>query len=376
MEDGSDAATCRAPRTLPGCDYHDLAVFERERERIFHDGWFCVGRTEDTAEPGAFAVVDVTGESVIVVRDEDLTLRAFLNSCRHRGSRICVGAGTVRRALKCPYHAWSYGLDGRLLGTPNVTTETLPRNELGLVPVRLDTWEGFVWVSLSDTTPPLREFLVRYASDDPFGWERYGVDELVTGVIQTYDVHANWKLIVENYNECLHCPSVHPELVRVVPLYRTGEVVEDADWNGNRLGPGMHSFTPSGHSGLPPLPGLAPGDTDAFYGITLLPNLIVNYHTDVVSTFLLHPIAPDHTRVTCHYLFRPETIADADFDPAPVVDFRHLLATQDWAVCEGTQAGMASRAYATGGVLPYADRYVHDFHVRYLELRDGTDAPH
>ena len=362
----------QAPRSLVGADYHAAEVFERERERIFHADWYCVGRAEDVAT-GSFVVVDVVGESVILVRDRDGVLRAFLNACRHRGARLCDGAGPVGRTIVCPYHAWSYRLDGALAGTPNVADdELLDRASLGLMGVALDVWDGFVWVTLAEDPPLLRDQLARWSSDDPFQWERYGVGELVVGAKTTYDVAANWKLIVENYNECLHCVNVHPELVQMVPLYKSGDVIEPAepDWNGNRLAPGLHSFTPTGESGLPLLPGLDENDTTAFYGCTHLPNLIVNYHTDCVSTFLISPQAPDRTQVTCHYLFRPETVAAAGFDPSPVVDFRHLLAGQDWAVCERTQLGMTSRAFKDGGVLPYNDRYVHAFHERYRQLLD------
>ena len=369
-EHGETQEAWQAPRSLVGADYHAAEVFERERERIFHTDWYCVGRAEDVGT-GSFVVVDVVGESVILVRDRDGVLRAFLNACRHRGARLCDGAGPVGRTIVCPYHAWSYRLDGALAGTPNVADdELIDRASLGLMGVALDVWDGFVWVTLAEDPPLLRDQLALWSSDDPFQWERYGVGELVVGAKTTYDVAANWKLIVENYNECLHCVNVHPELVQMVPLYKSGDVIEPAepDWNGNRLAPGLHSFTPTGESGLPLLPGLDENDTTAFYGCTHLPNLIVNYHTDCVSTFLISPQAPDRTQVTCHYLFRPETVAAAGFDPSPVVDFRHLLAGQDWAVCERTQLGMTSRAFKDGGVLPYNDRYVHAFHERYRQL--------
>ena len=369
-EHGETQEAWQAPRSLVGADYHAAEVFERERERIFHADWYCVGRAEDVAT-GSFVVVDVVGESVILVRDRDGVLRAFLNACRHRGARLCDGAGPVGRTIVCPYHAWSYRLDGALAGTPNVADdELIDRASLGLMGVALDVWDGFVWVTLAEDPPLLRDQLARWSSDDPFQWERYGVGELVVGAKTTYDVAANWKLIVENYNECLHCVNVHPELVQMVPLYKSGDVIEPAepDWNGNRLAPGLHSFTPTAETGRPLLPGLDENDTTAFYGCTHLPNLIVNYHTDCVSTFLISPQAPDRTQVTCHYLFRPETVAAAGFDPSPVVDFRHLLAGQDWAVCERTQLGMTSRAFKDGGVLPYNDRYVHAFHERYRQL--------
>jgi phenylpropionate dioxygenase-like ring-hydroxylating dioxygenase large terminal subunit len=368
-----DAAAWDAPATLPGRDYCSPEVFEIERGRLFHGSWFCVGRADEAPDPGSFAVFDVAGESVIVVRGEDGALRGFLNVCRHRGSRLCDGSGSVK-AIRCPYHAWSYGLDGRLLSTPNVRRgERLPRERLGLHEMPLEVWEGFVWVSVAGSGGELAGHLERWASDDPFQWARYAVGSLVVGARREYDVAANWKILIENYNECLHCPTVHPELTKLVPVYRRGEVEEEPaqNGNGNQLADGFTSFTKRGRSGLPPLPGLDPADHGTFYGVTLLPNLIVNYHSDTVSTFLLLPERADRTRVVCHYLFAREVAEAAGFDPSEVVDFRHTLARQDWTVCERAQRGATSRGYAGGGVLPYADRFVHSFHQQYRALLAG-----
>ena len=155
-EHGETQEAWQAPRSLVGADYHAAEVFERERERIFHTDWYCVGRAEDVAT-GSFVVVDVVGESVILVRDRDGVLRAFLNACRHRGARLCDGAGPVGRTIVCPYHAWSYRLDGALAGTPNVADdELIDRASLGLMGVALDVWDGFVWVTLAEDPPLLR----------------------------------------------------------------------------------------------------------------------------------------------------------------------------------------------------------------------------
>ena len=315
--------------TLTGAEYTSPEMFDLERARLFHGRWFAAIRADAIAEPRAYAVVDVAGESVVVLRDE---------------------GGTVR--------AWAYTRDGRLAAAPTVAVEL---------------WQGFVWVNLSGAAPPLAEQLRRFGSDDPEQWGRYGLAGLVTGARREYDVAANWKIVVENYNECLHCPTVHPSLVPVVPLYRYGEV-EDAPGTGaagNRLADGLTSFSSTGRSSLPTLPGLSEEDVNTFYGVTLLPNLILNYHSDNVSTFHLFPVAAGRTRIVCEYLFRPETVRADGFDPSEVVDFRHALALEDWAVCERAQAGARSQAFAGGGVLPYADRYLHAFHEQYRAMRDA-----
>jgi Rieske 2Fe-2S family protein len=363
--------------TLTGAEYSSSEVFALECERLFHGTWFCAARTDALRGPRAFTVVDVAGESVILLRDEEGGVRAFFNVCRHRGARLCDGLGRLPRAIRCPYHAWSYGLDGRLLGTPNVSEdERLPRERLGLVPVALEEWDGFLWVNVSGTAAPLRDQFLRYGSDDPDQWARYGLGELVAGARREYEVAANWKIIVENYNECLHCPTVHPSLVPVVPLYRFGEVEEapGEGGSGNRLAEGLTSFSPTGRSSLPTLTGLTDEDANTFYGVTLLPNLIINYHSDNVSTFHLFPLAANRTRVVCDYLFRPETVAAEGFDPSEVVDFRHELALEDWGVCERAQQGVGSVAFAAGGLLPYADRFVHAFHEQYRDMRGAPEG--
>jgi Rieske 2Fe-2S family protein len=365
---GELAAAWEPQRTLTGREYWSEDVFACERERLFHGGWFCVGRAEEAPRPGSFVVANVAGESVLLVRGDDGVLRGFLNVCRHRGSQLCEGNGRVQ-AIRCPYHAWSYRLDGALRSTPNVRPgERLPRQSLGLHPVTLGVWEGFVWISVAEPGATLEDHLARWSDSDPFQWGRYRVGELIVGARREYRVQANWKLLIENYNECLHCPTVHPQLTRLVPVFGRGEVEDEPGRIGNALRGGSTSFTTAGRSALPTLPGLAGEDLGTFYGVTLLPNLMVNYTSDTVSTFLLRPRSAGETDVVCHYLFRPETVTEPGFDAGEVVDFRHELALQDWAVCERAQAGAHSRGYASGGILPYADRLVHDFHRRYREM--------
>jgi Rieske 2Fe-2S family protein len=195
------------------------------------------------------------------------------------------------------------------------------------------------------------------------------VGELRIGATRTYDVAANWKVVVENYHECLHCPTVHPELVKIVPLYRLGEVEEDGQTLGNSMGEGLTSFTSSGRSSLPPLPGLDEADVHTFYGAYLFPNLILNYHSETVNAVTVVPTGPETTRVVSEFLFRPETIAADGFDPSEVVDFRDLVAHQDWDVCERVQRGVRSKAY-TAGVYPRQERYIAAFNHRYLQARD------
>jgi phenylpropionate dioxygenase-like ring-hydroxylating dioxygenase large terminal subunit len=359
--------------TMPGRDYHAEEVFDLEREKIFHDGWVCVGREELLANPGDFVTREVMGESILIVRTKDGELKGFYNVCRHRGTRLCDDDGQMKSVIKCPYHSWTYSFDGELLGTPNVhPDEGFDKTQYPLWNVALDVWEGFLFVHLGENPPSLLDWL-RNDPDDPLQFERYRVKDLRIGKRITYDVQANWKIVMENYNECLHCPSVHPELVSIVPIYRKGEVIEKEGWVGNTLIEGGTSFTFDGTSKLPPLPGIDDIDRHAYYGFALFPTLLINYHSDCVMTYQLWPVSPDRTIVVSEFLFMPETIESADFDPSEVVDFWDLVSRQDWVICERAHVGTRSKAY-TSGVFPKQDGLLHEFTERYLKVRGPAPA--
>lgn len=354
------------PSTLPGRDYHAPEIFELERERIFHARWVCVGREEQVADPGDFLVRDVIDESVLVVRNRSGDLRAFYNVCRHRGSRLCDAArGNFGRFILCPYHAWSYTLDGRLNATPHVGDVTgFDRDDYPLHPIALDTWEGFVFVNLAETRRPLLEQLGSSASE----FARYRVGSLRVGHVIEYDVAANWKIVIENYSECLHCPAVHPELCEIVPSYRKGLVVDPGGGWGSSMGEGATTFTRTGRSSLPGLPGLSDEDRRTYYGAVAFPNLVLNFHSDHVMTYRLDVVTATRTKVISEFLFTPETIAADDFDPSEIVEFWDLIGVQDWKVCERVQKGVMSRSFQRG-VYPPQDHFVYDFNQLYLRER-------
>jgi Rieske 2Fe-2S family protein len=194
------------------------------------------------------------------------------------------------------------------------------------------------------------------------------MDELRIGARLVYEVKANWKIVVENYNECLHCPTVHPELVEVIPLYRYGEVWDgETRDGGNLMRDDVTSFSISGSSDLPKLPDLLAEDYHMYYGAFQFPNLMVNLHPDAVMSYILYPRGVAHTTVVSEFLFRPETIAATGFRPDPVVELWDIVSRQDWTVCERAQIGVSSRAYKGGGVYPRKDRLLFDFNERWRE---------
>ncbi|MEX0755969.1 MAG: aromatic ring-hydroxylating dioxygenase subunit alpha [Actinomycetota bacterium] len=354
--------------TLPGPSYFHPEVWEQEQEKVFAAEWICVGRAEELPESGDLVTREVGTESVIVVRGKDRVIRGFFNVCVHRGTRLCdPGAGHAKSGvIKCPYHAWTYDTTGKLVGTPNVLAdEGFDRSRYPLHTIAVQEWNGFVFVNLSEAPAPMEAFLARNPEGDPTRFcANWHLDELRIAETITYGVAANWKVIVDNYNECLHCPGIHPALVDLVPLYRRGlsESVE-----GARLADGVTTLTTSGTTSRPSLPDLTAEECSSYAGNTLFPTLLINLQADCAMTYRLEPQGPDRTRIVSDYLFHPDTIAREDFDPSDVVELWDLISRQDWAVCERAQLGMASRSYREGGVYPYNDRWIAAFNDRYQE---------
>ena len=351
--------------TLSRDDYCSPVVFAAEQRRIFHAGWFYAFHV-DALPAGHRRVIDVAGESVIVACDRDGTLHAFANVCRHRGSKLCEpdeSSASERGAIRCPYHSWTYGLDGSLLATPRVEDD-LDWSTLGLWRHHVATWNGLVFVSLAAEPMPLADWLaVHSPSLADFG--ELQIDRLLIGARTEAVVHANWKIIVENYAECLHCAVVHPELVDLLPIYRTGHVIDpERDDDAVALAGGGNSFTLDGRSDLSVLPGMAAEHVDLYRGCAVFPNVLFDVTGTSASLTAMFPIDAANTVVVAEYLFAPDDVGTDGFDPSPVVDFNELVGRQDYEVCERVQRGVASSAF-TSGFLTDKDRFVADFVEHY-----------
>jgi len=206
------------------------------------------GSLRRPGKPGQFRKIQVGSESVLVIRGRDGMLRAFLNVCRHRGAQLCTEPeGEVRRNIRCPYHAWTYALDGKLVAAPNIANLTdengagIDRYRYGLVPVALTEWLGYAWVCLADEPPSFADSVIGDVTNrlgDPTVIDRYGIEDLQVGHREVYDVSANWKLIVENFMECYHCASIHPELVDVLPEFSKGLAAQYYVGHGAEFGSG------------------------------------------------------------------------------------------------------------------------------------------
>lgn len=343
--------------TLSSRYYTDPAVFEAESERIFERQWYYVGRADDLPTPGRFIRRRVGREAVILVRGRDKRIRGFLNVCRHRGSQLCLSdEGDVGKAIRCPYHAWSYGLDGRFITAPNwPAMEMVDRTRYGLHTVRVEEWEGLLWVSLADHPAPLRDQIrpqIEARLGDYAKFERYHLAGLKVGGRREYDVAANWKLIYENFQECYHCGTIHPELVETIPQFRSPAMGTGGyDPSGYPIAEGLASFSLTGNTVLPRLPHLLPEDDRLYYGMVVRPNCFISLVNDHVIVHRFEPVAPDRTRAVCEWLFPADVVESGDYDLSDAIALFSKVNEQDFAASERCQPNMSSRAYRNGGVL-------------------------
>ena len=332
---------------LPTEAYRSQAVYDWETTRFFAGTWSCLGRIDDLLGPGQVRGVRVGGESVLLSREDD-EVRGFSNVCRHRGHELApVGDAFDARLVRCPYHAWTYRFDGSLKTAPSFSGLLgFEESDYPLITVSVDTWGGWLFVNLDGAAPPLDEQVGNLTGM----LAPYEPDGLAVGHRQEYEVEANWKVIVENYNECYHCTSIHPALCEVTPVDSGADLTPTGLWCGGTMDLKPHAATMSmdGLTPLQPLPGVTDELLRQVVYVTVFPNLLISAHPDYVLAHRLEPLSPTRTRIECAWLFPTAAVNDAGFDPGYAVDFWDLTNHEDWAVCEGVQRGMANSGHRPG----------------------------
>jgi Rieske 2Fe-2S family protein len=346
-------------RMLPRDAYVSPRVFAFEQEWFFAGSWTCVGREGDLEGIGAQRAVRVGGAGALLVRGTDRRVRAFANTCRHRGHELLgVGEQTTRRTILCPYHAWTYDLDGAVRAAPGFRDHADFRpEEHGLVELPLESWHGFLFVNGSGDAPPFAEHVG--ALDDLVA--PYRPERLLPLVSHSYDLACNWKVVLENYHECYHCPLIHPELCQVSPPASGDNFELDGAWVGGTMDLKDHAVTMSldGHSDGVPIPGLDGERLRTVAYLGLFPNLLLSLHPDYVMTHVVEPLGPALSHVVCTWYFPPEATGRPGFDPSYAVDFWDRTNRQDWAACESVQRGMASPHFQPGPLAPAEDAVYH-----------------
>ena len=327
-------------------------IFRAERERIFYKSWLLVGHVSQLAGPGSYFLFELDRESVIVLRDGAGEIRAFHNHCRHRGSRLCQQAsGAFGSTIQCPYHAWTYGLDGALRAVPTMADVAgFDTADYPLHKVALSIWQGFVLVNLTAQPQPFAEALPALVGK----FAHRHADELKSVHTETYEVEANWKLFFHNFSECYHCPTVHPLLNKLTP-FRNSE--NDLD-EGPVLGGPMWMTNPEGSMSMggarcaAPFAALSAEERARVYYYTLFPSAFISFHPDYVMVHRAQALAIDRTRILCDWYFHPDAIAAPGFDPEPAIAFWDLTNRQDWELCANAHLGVTSIAWQPG---PYSE---------------------
>jgi phenylpropionate dioxygenase-like ring-hydroxylating dioxygenase large terminal subunit len=365
---------------LPSSCYTSPEWYEREVQELFMKDWLCIGRADQVARPGDYFTLDVADEPIVVVRGEDGTIRAFSNVCRHRASLVATGAGNCR-AFLCPYHRWTYSLTGALIGTPGRRkpmdeAEGFDPSSAGLVPVKLETWGGFLFINLDEHSPALLSWL----GDLPTVLKNYRLDQMVLTHSVSWSVQCNWKVFMENSIEEYHTETLHRKhLPKDNPNY---VVVEESN------GPFALRYTPasitSKDSPFPPMEGLTDKERQGAYPLALFPNtnLIVGNH---FVKFIQHmPNAVDRCTMTRMFLFPPSVVERPEFpDYAQrAYDYTAQLYAEDTAICPLIHKGLQS-TFRRPGRFSKQEGAVHKFENYVLNrMRDaapgtnGSRMPH
>jgi choline monooxygenase len=360
-------------QTLASRFYTDPAILDVEKARIFRRTWQLVGTLDHAcgevngvkrtiADPESFFTAEVASEPIVVVRDKDGTLRAFSNVCRHRAGPIASGSG-CKSVLRCGYHGWTYTLDGRLIGTPEVEgVEFFDRSTMGMVPLRLETWEQFIFVNFDGNAEPLSDYL----GDIPEQARGFQFAGLQFAERRDYVINCNWKVYVDNYLEGYHIPIAHPGLMREIDYaqYRT----DTFRYHSQQFAPiramkaedaGERAYAPGS------------GTQEALY-FWIFPNLMLNLYPDNVSTNLIVPLSQDKTLTVFEWFFHDVGSAKVQEPMKKAIAFSDEVQQEDIGLCESVQRGLRSSLYDRGRYSVKRENGVHHFHMLLGEFLDPS----
>ncbi len=342
--------------TLPPACYHDVAFHQRELEAIFERGWSMVGRSERCAQPGAYFTAEFGRSRLFVIRGEDGELRAFANVCRHRGAPLLEGEGRCR-TISCPYHAWTYALDGRLIGTPGMA-ETLEfdANAYPLKPVRVDAWGGFVFVCLAVDAVSLTEWL----GDLPQRMAMYGFEKMRMARRIEYKVDCNWKVWVENFMEGYHIPTVHRS---TISRQKAINIPEDPGRGEYTAIYERHEGTRAllhGDSGFPPIETLSGDSSEGSRFILIYPATMLAIANDTMWSFEAHPQSAEQTTIVLTSCFPADRFGRDDFDALAANYYKRqdIVVKEDNDISALQQRGLQS-LHAVAGRFSVKEKIVH-----------------
>ena len=348
---------------LPASWYFDAEQYNRELAAVWYKDWVCVGRTETLQEPGDYFVASVGSQSIVVTLGPDSDLNAFHNTCRHRGSVLCsTEQGRFRNGrIICPYHTWTYSTEGQLLDTPGrIASDDFDTTNYSLYCVHVATWGGFVFVNLAES-PELD--LLAFLGSEADLLKNWPLAEMRSVHQEKIPLACNWKIFWENYNECYHCPGVHPELCKLMPVYKQAvfdpmdvpgwEPAFDGDTGLASVAAGAKTWTLSGQSSLPTIEGPTQEEIDLGVLFTSVTgSMYVVAHPDYVRSVRIVPTGPESIDLVVDWLL---PISNAGYDDAAIesiVELVRIVVQQDGAVCELNQRGVHSVRHAAGVLVP------------------------
>jgi len=368
-------ADFRESYTLPGEAYTSEELFRWEMRHLFDASWTCLGRTEALTAGATRTAVRAGAGSILLSRDEGGILRAFHNICRHRGHELLpVGGSAADPMIECPYHGWTYRPDGSLKSAPRLGFRPgFDVGDHGLIPVRVEEWEGWLFANVSGDAPPLREHLGNLA-EHLGAWSPGGMVEVDR---MDYTIEANWKLVHENYQECYHCMEIHPELCRVSPPMSGLNMVSTGMWIGGWMDLAGDAVTMSltGRGGAPVLPGLDAEQRHRVYYHALFPNLMISPHPDYVLSHRLEPLSPNRTRIECRTLFPSEVAGSKRYNLRYASDFWDVTNRQDWAAIESIQRSAASPGFRPGPISELEEAVFQFFNMVAASYVEGRPVP-
>jgi choline monooxygenase len=336
--------------TIPARWYFDERIVALERDSVFSATWQVAGRADQVRDNGQFFTAELAGEPLVVARGEDGQLRAFYNVCRHHAAAVVTEAQGCAKQFRCPYHGWTYGIDGTLKGMVEFDGVcNFDRAKNGLVPVRVDTWENFVFVNLDGRAAPLRDFLgIVPELVAPLGLAK----KLHFFDRRVYALNCNWKVYVDNYLDGgYHVPHAHKGLSSVIEYTKyTIENFERACLQSSPL-----SSDSTSEAGV-----AATRQGRAFY-LWLYPNFMINAYEGLMDTNLVLPLSVNRCAVVFDYYFA-DTSAPAEARHKESIAVSERVQDEDMAICDAVQRGLGSRAYAAGRLSVRREAGEHLFH--------------
>jgi phenylpropionate dioxygenase-like ring-hydroxylating dioxygenase large terminal subunit len=372
--------------------YTDKDIFEAEWEHIWKKYWLFAGTTAEIPKAGDYFTYQAHKDSIILIRGNNGEVHAHYNTCRHRGSVICLEQKGNAPKLICPYHQWVFDKDGALLKA-RLMPEDFDKSSFALHPVHVEVVEGLIFISLAKSPPSFQSVITDYK---PY-LEPFRIDKAKVAFTATYELRTNWKLVAENFRECYHCGPAHPEYcsaviganmkesaadeltTRQVAWRERGLATKNIDFTDDSfhfavrypLRPGVASYSLDGKAVAPPMGGHRDYDAGVL-GLVVYPNFWMDAVSDYIWTMRLTAESPSLTRIDLNWLVDGNAVEGKDYEPDRLTEFWKITGEQDWKLCENNYRGIESSRYSPGPYAPIETDVVKFVDWYIARMREGV----